>query len=289
MFFTYLRRELRRRMRQAIVIALGLALGIGLVITVTAASNGVKNSQTDVLHSLFGVGTDMTVTKPPASGQAQSIGVGIRQQVKSQVKGGSSLSAVKVNVNQLLNSQYSALTSAQLAQVAAVHDVTAAVGGLSLVDGTVTGTIPALSLGKGQGRSLSANLTEKSFTVDGVDLTHAQTGPLSTARITSGTMLTAADAHASDALVDSGYAAQNKLNVGGTVDVGGTIFKIIGIASVPQAGNPPNVYIPLAKAQALGKTGSAALTNKVNTIYVTAASAADIPPSRRASARFCRT
>ena len=41
MFFTYLRRELRRRMRQAIFIALGLALGVGLVITVTAASAGV--------------------------------------------------------------------------------------------------------------------------------------------------------------------------------------------------------------------------------------------------------
>ena len=34
MFFTYLRRELRRRMRQAVFISLGLALGIGLVITV---------------------------------------------------------------------------------------------------------------------------------------------------------------------------------------------------------------------------------------------------------------
>ena len=29
MFFTYLRRELRRRMRQAIFISVGLALGIG--------------------------------------------------------------------------------------------------------------------------------------------------------------------------------------------------------------------------------------------------------------------
>ncbi len=46
MFFTYLWRELRRRMRQAIFIAIGLALGIGLVITVTAASAGVKNAQT---------------------------------------------------------------------------------------------------------------------------------------------------------------------------------------------------------------------------------------------------
>ncbi len=45
MFFTYLRRELRRRARQASLIALGLALGIGLVITVTALSAGVKNAQ----------------------------------------------------------------------------------------------------------------------------------------------------------------------------------------------------------------------------------------------------
>jgi hypothetical protein len=44
MFFTYLRRELRRRQRQAVFIALGLALGIGLVITVTAAAAGVKNA-----------------------------------------------------------------------------------------------------------------------------------------------------------------------------------------------------------------------------------------------------
>ena len=68
MFFTYIGRELRRRMRQAIFIAIGLALGIGLVITVTAASAGVKNAQASVLHSLYGVGTDITVTKAPTAG-----------------------------------------------------------------------------------------------------------------------------------------------------------------------------------------------------------------------------
>src|SRR5258708_4666726 len=74
MFFTYLTRELRRRGRQAFVIALGLALGIGLTITVTAASTGVKNAQNTVLHSLYGVGTDMTVTETstPSSNGGQS-------------------------------------------------------------------------------------------------------------------------------------------------------------------------------------------------------------------------
>ena len=49
-------------------IALGLALGIGLVITVTAAAAGVKNAQGTVLKALYGVGTDVTVTKTPTAG-----------------------------------------------------------------------------------------------------------------------------------------------------------------------------------------------------------------------------
>jgi putative ABC transport system permease protein len=82
-------------------------------------------------------------------------------------------------------------------------------------------------------------------------------------------------------VVDSNYAAQNKLSTGGTIDVGGTNFKIIGIASVPQAGNPPDVYIPLARAQSIGKNGSASLAGEIDTIYVTAGSAADIPPVQK--------
>lgn len=76
MFLTYLLRELRRRARQVILIALGLVLGIGLVITVTAASSGVKNAQADVLHSLYGVGTDTTVTKAPTAGSGLFGGFG---------------------------------------------------------------------------------------------------------------------------------------------------------------------------------------------------------------------
>ena len=83
MFFTYMWRELRRRLRQAVLIALGLALGVGLVITVTAASNGVKNSQATVLHTLYGVGTDITVTQPPAKGSGGGTSFGFRQEIKN--------------------------------------------------------------------------------------------------------------------------------------------------------------------------------------------------------------
>src|SRR5258708_3031524 len=75
MFFTYLRRELPRRIRQAIFISVGLALGIGLVITVTAASSGVRAAQGTVLQNLYGVGTSATVTMPPSAG---SFGLGGR-------------------------------------------------------------------------------------------------------------------------------------------------------------------------------------------------------------------
>ena len=276
MFFTYLRRELRRRMRQAIFIALGLAVGIGLVITVTSASDGVKNSQATVLHTLYGVGTDITVAKPPAPGQSQSIGFGFRQQIKAVKQGGESLAGTKISINDLINSQYGTLTAGQLAAVAKQPHVTAVAGGLTLVDGTVTGTIPSVNVKKGGGGSISSNFTENSFTVDGVDLTHTGVGPLSAAKLTAGAALTSAEANSADAVVDSGYAQQNKLNAGGTIDIGGTSFKIAGIVSAPQGGSPPDVYIPLAKAQSLGKTGSTSLKNVVNTIYVTAASAADI-------------
>jgi len=63
MFLTYLRRELNRRRKAALVIAMGLALGIGLVITVNSVSSGMGDAQDQVLKSLYGLGTDMTVTK----------------------------------------------------------------------------------------------------------------------------------------------------------------------------------------------------------------------------------
>ena len=63
-------------MRQAIIIAVGLALGIGLVIIVSAVSSGVKNAQASVLHSLYGQGTDITVTRAPFSVSPGSFGFG---------------------------------------------------------------------------------------------------------------------------------------------------------------------------------------------------------------------
>ena len=277
MFWTYLRRELRRRMRQAAFIALGLALGIGLVITVTSAATGVQNAQAAVLHSLYGVGTDLTVTQPPKQGSGAGLSFGFKQQIK-QVRSGQIAAGTKINDNELQNTQYGTLTASQLAAVSRQAHVTAATGALSLTDITATGTVPALSAGSG---TFSSSFTTNTFTVDGVDVARGSPGPLSSATVTAGRNLGKADATADVALADSGYATANKLKTGSTIDIGGTNFTVVGIVSVPQGSSPPSLYIPLAKAVRIGATpaasGTAKLTNQLNTIYVSADSAADIP------------
>ena len=289
MFWTYLRRELRRRARQAAFIALGLALGIGLVITVTAAAAGVKQAQASVLHELYGVGTDLTITQPPRQGSGGGTSFGFQQQisqVRAGVKNGQIAAGTKISVNDLTSAQYGTLASAGLAAIRRQEHVTGVAGGLALTDVTVSGTVPALQSGSG---TFSSNFTTSTFTVDGADLAHLSLGPLSSATVTAGAGLRPADASSDDALADSGYASANKLKVGSKVDIGGTSFTVIGIVAVPQGGSPPDLYIPLGKAQAVGKAGTASLKGDVNAVYVTADSAADIQAVQQEISRLLPT
>jgi putative ABC transport system permease protein len=107
-------------------------------------------------------------------------------------------------------------------------------------------------------------------------------GPLSSGTVTGGRSLRGTDSTANVAVVDSGYAKAHKLKVGSTVRIVKHTFTVIGIVRQPQSASPPQVYIPLARAQALGTDfAGKSLKNDVNTIYVTAASSADIPAVQR--------
>ena len=121
------------------------------------------------------------------------------------------------------------------------------------------------------------------FSVQGVDLAHDNLGPLSSGTLSSGRTFRSSDASSDVALVDANYATANKIKVGSDVTVAKHQFKVIGIVGQPEAGSPPNVYIPLAAAQALGTQGPGGKNLKgcVNTIYVTAASTADIATVQR--------
>jgi putative ABC transport system permease protein len=260
-FLTYLRHELRRRMRQAILIAVGLAVGIGLVVTVTAASAGVENAQSAVLHALYGIGTDITVTKAPPPG--------------SHAGGAFSPGSATQQIDELLNGELGPLDASSVASISQLRYVAAAAGGLTLTDMKLT--IPsAASLGPG-GQPPSSLPASTSFTVDGVDLTHLGLGPFGSGEISAGRTFAAADGSSNVAVVDSYYATANKLTVGSAITIAKTRFTVIGIVRQSQGGSV-DVYIPLARAQALGMgPGESSLRNQVNTIYVAAASASDVP------------
>jgi putative ABC transport system permease protein len=272
-FLTYLRRELRRRMRQAIFIALGLAVGVGLVITVMSASAGVKAAQAKVLRALYGIGTDITVTtkpKPPSSkpttgqsSQAAGNGPGSRAGVCINGKCYSS-----GTIDTLVSGDHGALSAQTAAKIARLAHVRDAVGGLVLTDNRIV--LPSGS---------NSQLTPPTSTsVNGTDISHPKLGPLSNGTLTQGRAFTKADTNANVAIVDGNYASQHKLKVGSTVTVAKVKFKIIGIVTQPQASSPPKVYIPLKRAQALAldpATGKS-MKNEINTVYVAAASAADI-------------
>jgi len=287
MFFIYLRRELRRRMRQVIFISLGLAIGIGLVITVTAASAGVAQAQGAVLHSLYGVGTDITVTKAPAGGSGGPFGFRVRGRTGTGTGTGAGARptrpapGTKFSRSVLLNRALGPISTTSVTSISGLHGVAAAGGALALTDLSISGTVPNVPAGGGGGfgggggtggggggGGFASSFSTSTFTVNGTQLTAGEVGPLSSSKITSGRTFTSADASSNVAVVDSSYAKQNKLTTGSKINVGGTSFKVIGIVKQPQGGSPANVYIPLGRAQAL-----AGMKNQVNTIYVAASSA----------------
>src|ERR1700760_18136 len=131
MFFTYIGRELRRRMRQATFIVIGLALGIGLVITVTAASAGVKNAQGSVLHSLYGVGTDITVSKTPSAGSFKPGSFGFQGRTGTSKR---PASGTRIDIDNLRATGSAAIAASDVTTVAKLKNVAAAAGGLVLTD-----------------------------------------------------------------------------------------------------------------------------------------------------------
>jgi ABC-type antimicrobial peptide transport system permease subunit len=276
MFFTYLRRELGRRRRQSLVVSIGLAVGIGLVLTVTSLASGVRTAQATVLHSLYGVGTDATVTQAAAQpGTDGRFGFG-------GPPGGQNRNTQRLSRDRLTARGLTALSASTVTTVRKVHGVAAASGDLALTDLQFTGTIPSPSqrgtgppqggASTGGGSSGRSSFNVNSFSVEGLDATSNAVGPLTSATATSGRLLTAADSTKKVALLDSSYAKQKSLKVGSKVTVAGKSFTVVGIVrATSSATTSANVYIPLPQAQAL-----AGMSGKVNTVYVRAADASQV-------------
>jgi putative ABC transport system permease protein len=230
-----------------------------------------------VLSALYGVGTDVTVTggTPRPSGSQRQNGAEFGNGPNGpQICNSNGQSCRSVGGQTIDNADtpYSGISASKVAEVAGLHGVAAAAGGLTLVDTSIT--FPKNFSFSGPGGS--APPQPSSLTVDGVDTGHTSLGPLSSASLTSGHSFTAAESDAAVAVVDSGYATSHSLKAGSNVTVAQVRYTVIGIVRQPQGNNPPEVYIPLARAQAISTLREGSMTNQVNTIYVTAASAAGI-------------
>ncbi|MGC4981110.1 ABC transporter permease [Streptomyces sp. DT193] len=285
MFFTYLRRELRRRRKAALVVASGLALGIALVIVVSSVSSGMEKAQGKVLQSLYGLGTDMTVTKAAAPANSTSD----RPRFNFDAK--DSDSDKEQSSDRVMVQGFQTLASSTVSKVDAQKGVADSVGGLSLqvirINGQFTrgqfkqdpnsggsrqgGPGGGQQSPEGRVEGGGANFDVNNYTVYGTDVTKPALGPLTSSKITSGRTFKTSETNAKVVVADKSYAKEKKLKLGGTVTIKSVKYKIIGIATPDSGDAAANLYIPLQQAQTLSDS-----KNKVTTIYVKASDSQQI-------------
>lgn len=296
MFGTYLRRELVGRRKQTAIIAIGMALAIALVIIVNSVAAGVKSAQASVLESVYGVGTDITVSEPAA---APTPGEGGPGQNFAFGSGDGTTTDGTTTVNQatLTAGRGTATFDASaLDTITGVNNVAAAAGTLSLSNTTFTGELPDFSQNQssdgaaagGTGADAATGGTPPqggpdgaggssfgvdSFSVLGLDPSGDAVGPLSAVTLDDGRSLTADDAGTDVAVLDASYATEAGIATGDTIDIAGTTFTVVGTvaASGADATTAANVYIPLDVAQTLS-----GLDGQISNVSVQAASSTDI-------------
>ena len=299
----YIRRGITRRKRQTLIIAIGMALAVAAVVVVSAASRGIAAAQSSVLESVYGVGTDLTVTAAVAepgesqSGEEQSGG---RQEFEfgkgagdTGDDGQTDLSTTRLTVGR----GTSTLEGDVLGTVASADGVAAATGTLALTQidfsgqvqqqedsGTTTQDGSTDQQGAGQapdgqgegggggmpgfgGGSFSFGQT----TILGVDPTATEVGPTAGMTVSDGELLSSADQDA--AVISATYASDNELAVGDTVTLGAdsTEVPVVGVLSEESSQDASDIYIPLSLAQSLSGED-----NAITTIYVKADSAESV-------------
>ncbi|WP_120493999.1 ABC transporter permease [Microbacterium phyllosphaerae] len=289
MYGTYLRRELAGRKKQTWIVAIGLAIAIALVIIVNALTAGVRDAQAQALESVYGVGTDLTVT-----GAAAEPGEGGGQRFDFGSEDGATDGDTTTLSQSTLMTDFmrGTLESSVLDTVTSTEGVTAASAALSLTNSTFSGELPSGGFGAQDGTTEGTAPTEgqtppqggtdgagggsfgvDSFTVLGIDPAVTSVGPLASVAISDGRALDTDDAGALVALVDATYATTNEIAVGDTIDVAGSDVEVVGIvaSTSDSADTAANVYLPLDTAQELSGAGDV-----ISTVYVQAESASSI-------------
>ncbi|WP_109210858.1 MULTISPECIES: ABC transporter permease [Microbacterium] len=283
MYMTYLRRELAGRKKQTIIVAAGLAIAIALVMIVNALAAGVSAAQAQALESVYGVGTDLTVT-----GAQAEPGEGGPARFDFGEDGGSTAADGTTELSQsrlVTEPMRSTLDAATLDTVTGVEGVGAASAALSLTNMTFSGELPQRQGDTGESGTATpgeppaqgdvgggggfggGSFGVDSFTVLGIDPSADAVGPLSAVAVSDGRGLQASDEGEYVAALDATYATSADLGVGDTIDVGGQVFEVVGIvaSTSDEADTASNVYVPLDVAQELSGAGEV-----ISTVYVQA-------------------
>ena len=290
MYWTYLRRELVGRKKQTIIVAAGLAIAIALVIVVNSLAAGVRDAQAQALESVYGVGTDLTVSgamaEPGAGGGPQ---FEFDESDGQTTDGTTSLSQSRLMTDRMRGT----LDASTLETITGIDGVAAASAALALTNTTFSGELPepgtapeagaAPDAGTGDADSGDTGQPQRSFgggnfdvnafSVLGIDPAATAVGPLSAVTLSDGRGLDADDTGENVAVLDATYASSNDLAVGDTIDVGGTDMEVVGIvtSTSSEADTAANVYIPLDVAQSI-----AGVEDVVSTVYVQADTAETI-------------
>ena len=289
MFFTYLRRELAGRRRQTAIVAIGMALAIALVMIVNSVASGVRDAQASVLESVYGVGTDLTVSQEPTPPEEGEAGAGPNRFEFQAGDGTADGDSTELSESRLTAGLGTTTFDASALDTAlGVDGVAAASAALSLTNLTFEGELPRMQAstegggptdelqappaGGSDGAGGSA-FDVNSFSVLGIDPGADAVGPLSAVELADGRGLESSDTGQPVAVLDAGYATSAELAVGDTIDVGGTAFEIVGTvtSTSADAATAANVYIPLDLAQSI-----AGLEGQVSDLYVQAESSDQI-------------
>ncbi len=281
MFFTYLRREISKRKRQTLLVSVALGTSIGLIIVVNAASAGIGDAQKTVLSGLYGIGTDISVTKsiqPTQGGRGFNFGP-----ENADSSGASTLNQTRLTVP-IFSGTFDGQTLKQIKSTKGVSRIAATLKLNQIIfKGSIAGTASnpttpqdpnARPRGFGGG-----NFNIDMTSIEGVDTSLTNVGPLSGVNIDKGRIFQASDANSQNVLADSTYALAQKIDVGSTVSVGSGTFTVVGIVS--SASSSPetsaNLYIPLAQAQTLSSN-----PDLVTNIYVAADSSSNTDSVQKA-------
>lgn len=287
MFFKYLRRELVQRKRQTTLVSMALATAIALVVIVNAASAGISSAQSKVLSGLYGIGTDITVSKtalPAEGGQRFSFNGNSNATpgAAPQRPDFSTFSQDRLEVARFSGT----FDSSTISQVKNLAGISGASATLKLNSISFTGSVPSATSSSNNmnpsqaGSAITAPSREgrgdfsiNSKSIEGIDVSGANVGPLSGVNVNSGRLFATTDANKNVALIDATYATANSIALNSKVTIKSVDFTVIGIvaATSGSAETSSNIYIPLDTAQTL-----AAKPGLVTNIYVSSKSASNI-------------